>query len=76
MKGSDNLLNIKAFRAEVKKRLFEKEWTYKDLAKATGYGTRTIEVFMGKCHDKCRDPSVNVAVAIAKALDIPEYMAQ
>lgn len=67
------MLNIKAFRAEVKKRLCEREWTYADLVKATGYSYGTIERFMGR-YAKDRDPSVKVAAAIAKALDIPEYM--
>lgn len=64
------------FRAAVVAALSERKredgrrWAYKDLAKATGYSTSTIEMFM--CEMKVTD---NVAVAIAKALDIPEHLA-
>lgn len=68
--------NYEAFRAEVcaklsaKKRPDGRRWTYKDLAKATGYRDNTIEQFM--CGLKVTD---NVALAMAKALDIPEHLA-
>lgn len=64
------MTDFKRFKAEVKKALVLREWTYRDLSKATGYTVKTIEAFMSEC--KVTD---NVACAIAKALDIPEYLA-
>lgn len=59
-----------SFRAEVKKRLALRNWKHKDLAKATGYSLNAINTFM--CGSRCSDA---LAVSIAKALDIPDYMA-
>lgn len=64
------------FRAEIcaalsaKKRPDGKRWTYEDVAKATGYSRNTIEQFMSGT--KITD---NVATAMAKALDISDYLA-
>ena len=74
--GGDNLRDYEKFRAAVVAALSERKredgrrWGYKDLAKATGYSVNTIEQFM--CAIKITD---NAALAIAKALDIPEHMA-
>lgn len=62
--------DFKAFKAECKWKMVLLEWKYDDLAKATGYSQKTIEAFM--CGRKITD---NVALAIAKALNIPEHMA-
>ncbi len=65
--------------AEYKSRRREdgRRWTYKELAKAASefskkgvYTANTIEAFM--CGSKITD---EVAIAIAKALDIPEHLA-
>ena len=71
-KGRDiiALKNFNAFRAEVRKQLSLRGWKYKDLATATGYTVKTIESFM--CASRTSD---GLADAIAKALDIPAYMA-
>lgn len=47
-----------------------RDWKYKDLAKASGYSVAAIEGFMGGYRVNGR-----IAGAIAKALDIPAYMA-
>ena len=62
--------NYELFRAEIKKQQALRRWTYEDLGKATGYKASTIEAFM--CGHKITD---RVALALAKALDIPEHMA-
>lgn len=67
------MVNYRTFRAEVSKQLDIRDWTYYDLAKATGYEYKTIERFMGKKDN--RPKSEAVALAIAKALNIPEHMA-
>ena len=71
-KGRDiiALANYKEFRAEIRKQLSLRGWKYKDLASATGYTVKTIESFM--CGSRTSD---GLAEAIAKALDIPAYMA-
>lgn len=58
------------FKAEVKKQLALRHWTYDDLAKATGYKRSTIESLM--CGDRVTE---NVTAAVIKALDIPEHLA-
>lgn len=68
------MIDHKAFRAEVKKQLTLRGWTYRNLVKETGYKYGTIERFMGG-YDNNRPQSEAVARAIAKALDIPEHMA-
>ncbi len=57
------------FKAEAKKQMALREWKYKDLAVATGYSIDTIQSFM--CGSRASDKLV---AAVAKALDIPEYM--
>lgn len=71
-KGRDiiALANYKEFRAEIRKQLSLRGWKYKDLAAASGYTTSAIEAFM--CGTRTSD---GLAEAIAKALDIPAYMA-
>ena len=64
------LANYKMFRAEIRKQMDLRDWKYKDLAKASGYSVAAIEGFMGGYRVNDR-----VAGAIAKALDIPAYMA-
>lgn len=59
------------FKAEVKKRQVEKGMTYKDLEKITGYSYKSIEKFMCGAYGSSGEA---IAKAIAKALDIPEYM--
>lgn len=60
------------FKAEVKKQLTLRGWTYKDLQVVTGYTYKTIEKFMCGKYGSNGD---FVGKAIAKALDIPEHMA-
>lgn len=62
--------DFKAFKAECKKQMVLRDWTNADLAKATNYALGTIESFMGN-----HKVTYQVAVAIAKALDIPLHMA-
>lgn len=69
-KEGDNLRDYIAFKAEVKKQQCLKRLTYSDLEEITGYKASTIEAFM--CGRKVTD---NVALALAKALDIPEHLA-
>lgn len=64
------MVKFPLFRAEVKKQLSLRNWTYKDLAMATGYKYRTIEAFMNE-----KRVTDNVARAIAEVLDIPEHLA-
>lgn len=59
------------FKAEVKKRQVETGMTYKDLEKATGYSYKSIERFMCGAYGGSGEV---IAKAIAKALDIPEYL--
>ena len=54
------------FKAEVKKQLAIKGWSYKELAKATGYKLSTIQGFMSK-FDRGSDDMIK---CIAKVLDI------
>lgn len=61
--------NFTAFRAEVKKRLALRDWKHKDLAKATGYSVDAINSLM--CGSRCSDA---LAVSVARALEIPDYM--
>lgn len=61
------------FKAACKKQMTEYHWTNNDLAKATGYSIGAIERFMGE--KDTRPKSEAVALAIAKALNIPEHMA-
>lgn len=63
------MIDFVRFKAEVKKQLALKEWTYADLAKASGYSRSTIESLM--CGVRATD---KVCKAVAKALDIPEHM--
>lgn len=58
------------FKAEVKKQMILRGWTNDDLAKATGYKESTIRALM--CGERTGDA---VCKAVAKALDIPEYLA-
>lgn len=53
------------FRAEVKKRLALRKWTYKDLARWSGLGYSTVCNYMSGCYpnDRPKEP-------IAKALGI------
>ena len=69
-KEGDNLRDYITFKAEVKKQQCLKKLTYSDLEEITGYKASTIEAFM--CGRKVTD---NVALALAKALDIPEHLA-
>lgn len=64
------LTNYKMFRAEIRKQMDLRDWKYKDLAKASEYSVAYIEGFMGGYRVNDR-----LAEAIAKALDIPTYVA-
>lgn len=71
------MVNYEEFTAEVKKQLRKRRWTQQELADATvnlksgnPYSASAINSFM----DGSRI-SDSVALAIAKALDIPEHMA-
>lgn len=63
-----------AFKAACKSRMTEFHWTNDDLAKATNYSIGAIERFMSE-NDSRAKKSEAVALAVAKALDIPEHLA-
>ncbi len=57
-----------AFKADCKREMYLRKWGNKELAKATGCATSTINRFFSK--DKNRDESENVAKAISAVLGI------
>lgn len=63
------MVDFTAFRAEVKKQLTLRGWTYDELSAATGYTKKTIQQCM------CKGNRQHVADKIAEVLKIPPYMA-